>query len=201
MSIRWALTVIAVGAALVGCEPLSPRAGSGGGEVAASNDVLLEKAQRLAESELARLSAAEMIYRNLVYDHIYVDEDNGVRTDILMKYYRNFRGTEVVDVKRTDSLLQPLEFVIRYDFDMIGTRIEAGLPKTMVETARKVKNDNAFQIYASDSLVRLYRCDAAGECGAVGPELLPRPNYWELNPWAKANGVLQVEDLSLLAGS
>ncbi len=196
--VRIALIVLLIGGAVISCAPVTQ---PGSGDTAVTNqETLMERARQLAEQELARLSAAEMIYRNKVYDHVYVDEDNGVRTDILMKYYRNFRGAEVLDLKRTDSLLYPLEFVIRYDFDMLGTRTEAGLPTTMAETAKKVKNDNSFRVYASDSLVRQYRCDASGEHDQSIAELLPRPNYWELNPWAKAYGVLQVEDLTALAG-
>ncbi len=166
-----------------------------------TQDVLLKKAEELAKSELARLAAAEMIYRNKVYDHIYFDEDNGVRTDVLMKYYRNFHDMEVLDVKRTDSLLYPVEFEIRYDFDMLGTKEVAGPPNTLTELAKSVKNDNAFQLYISDSLVRTYRCGETGECAVMNPDSLPRPNYWELNAWVKSHGVLQVEDMTQITGS
>lgn len=200
MSMRMILAVVGIAGAMAACTRVAPPSG-GASTGDGATQALLEKAQKLAESELARLSAAEMIYRNKVYDHVYIDEDNGVRTDILMKYYRSFRAAEVVDVKRTDSLLFPVEFIIQYDYDLIGTGMEAGLPATMAKAAKKVKNDTAFQVYSSESLTRQYRCDSAGDCDILDPDLLPRPNYWELNAWAKKYGVLQVDDMSLLAGS
>lgn len=201
MKAKIALASILIAGLIVSCGQVMSPASKGATASAVPKDALLKKAEELAKSELARLSAAEMIYRNKVYDHVYFDEDNGVRTDILMKYYRNFRDSEVLDVKRTDSLLHPVEFEIQYNFDMLGTKGEAGLPKTMTEVAKRVKNDNAFQVHAALSLVRTYRCSEAGECDVLNPDLLVRPNYWELNSWAAAHGVLSVEDMTQLAGS
>lgn len=172
-----------------------------GAETEASVDVLLEKAQQLAKSELARLSAAEMIYRNRVCDHVYTSQDRGIRTDMVMKFYRNFRNAEVVDVKRTDSLLYPVEFVIRYDFDSLGTQGEAASYTNLAQAAKKVKNDNVFKVFASDSMVLTYECNALGECDTAIPEFLPRPNFWELNQIAVTYGILEIDDLSALADS
>lgn len=189
---------ILAGAVLTACVQ-QPQSTVAGGNL--SPDVLLEKAHALAELELARLSAAEMIYRNKVWGHVYTNEDNGNRNEIVMKYYRNFLRTEVVDVKRTDSLLYPVEFIIRYDFDYLGTQGENANYSTLAQVANNVKKDNAFQVIASDSLVRQYRCDGNAECDTIVPDLLPRPNFWNLNPTAVARGILEVYDLSALAGS
>jgi hypothetical protein len=152
---------------------------------------LMARATALAEDELVRLNAAEMVYRNKVYVHTYTMEafaSNPARQ--YMKLYREFTGYEIEDIERTPSLLKPVKFLIRFDFDLVGTRGEGGNPHDPA-VIRRVQGDHAFIVHGRESLTREYICDAGGRVVSEPPSP-ERPNIYS-SPGTKHFGELMLE--------
>lgn len=148
---------------------------SGAEETNAYRDMLLEKANALAESEMARLAATELVYRNQVETQEFVLPVVGSRTGTVIKMYREFTGYEVIDVVRSDSLLCPIEIAVRYDFDMLGTQPRSfGAPDAETLT----RNDFEFDVLWQGNLAHVYQCDREGELLGALLEL-PRANFYE----------------------
>ena len=144
----------------------------------AEPEVLVQKAEALAKSDMAKMAAAEMVYRNHVYLHVFqLQVGTNVPTYLFMKLYRRFTGYEVIDVERTNSVLRPIKFTIRFDCERVGTR-EINGAKESVESLREAESDNAFMVRDTESLTRVYYCDAQGEVVESPSPILARPNFW-----------------------
>ena len=155
--------------------------------------VLIEKANALGKSEIARLAAAEMIYRNKVYIHAFqLDGSSGQPIRLFMKLYRQFTGYEVVDIERSSSVLRPLKISIRFNYDRIGTRDVKGNTGD-TELRSQVEADVAFITHDSESIVREYPCNAQGEVVKLPSPVLDRPNFWWKNG-REPYGVAWIED-------
>jgi hypothetical protein len=144
----------------------------------AEPEVLVQKAEALAKADIAKMAAAEMVYRNHVFIHGI--EPNGgqmLPTYVFMKMYRRFTGYEVTEVERTSSVLRPIKFTIRFDSERVGTRFIKA-PKESVESLREAESDNAFSVLDREAIVRAYYCDAQGNLIDGPSPILPRPNYW-----------------------
>lgn len=138
--------------------------------------LLKERARGLAESELARLSAIEMLYRNQAYYYEYTMP--GMTTGAYAKLYRQFTGYEIVDIERSDSLLRPLTFTVSYRFDLIGTEA-ISVQQENAKSARAAKSDHSYRLYTSGDVVQRYTCTEDGSLAGPAPVPLERPNYWE----------------------
>jgi hypothetical protein len=147
----------------------------------AEPDVLLAKAQALAKSDMARMAAAEMVYRNKVFIHS-LDLPNATigSTNLYMKLYRRFTGYQVVDIEKTNSVLRPIKFVIRYTVERVGTRELRGRvgDSTPLEQA---EHDGAFLVRDRDTVLREYFCNGQGEVLEMPSPILERPNFWIKN--------------------
>jgi hypothetical protein len=183
--------------ASIGADSVAPVAGT---TLVGDGVEILRKAEALAQSELERMAAAEMIYRMRTYEHTLILLDEGeTKESVFLKYYRQFTGYEVLEVERTTSLLRPVRYTIRFDFDLIGTNAFDSKRKS-VEPIRQAIQDRYFVKYSSDSLVRTYECDAAGDPTSTYSPVLERPNYYdERIKGVSAYRVLRLKDVTDLS--
>ena len=188
--VSWASTLlvaISMGT-LMGCDGVSPNtaavSGSAGAQPARGGSgaevpdaaTLKQWAESLAQSQLEQLAAAEMLYHARTFEHALVT-DSGFLT-MYGKFYRQFTDFEVVDIERTPSLLQPVKYTIRYNFDAVGT---LPIDATRQEAAKieRARSDYFFVKQQEDSVVRTYESDADGRPIDTYSPYLDRPNYWE----------------------
>ncbi len=179
--------LVLFGFALIGCEAPLDYADSGesksadgrtaDGSALPDESTLKAWAQELGESELRKLAAAEMIYRNAVFEHL-LEGDLSVSCTY-MKLYRQFREFEVVDIARSESILRPVRYTIRYDYDLLGTSTEHQSRVRDLSLAREAASDMYFSKITEDSLTRTYDSDGIGRPVNNYPPQLERPNYWQ----------------------
>ncbi len=146
----------------------------------ADPQTLMKKANAIAESEIARLAAAEMLYRNKVMIHAYEMDllaGTSPATEVWIKLYRSFTGFEVLDIERAPSLLAPLKITIRFDYDRVGTREVRGNRSTP-GLYDLVRQDVAFIVHDKESIVREYSCSGRGDPIRLPSPILKRPNIW-----------------------
>ncbi len=168
-------------ALLFGCTD-SMRSGSSSQGLSASRVAkLTEKAHQLAESEMARMSAAEMIYRNKVQ----VNETSipamilgeSLKTTVYLKIYRNFTGYEVEDIVFSDSVLYPVTYEIRYEYDVLATTHRGS---HLLNANSLSSQDREFKLLRHSSTTQRYRCDRSGSYKGAPAGLLSRPNLFFL---------------------
>jgi len=147
---------------------------------AAYASFLQEQATLIAESEMARLSAIEMIYRNKTYRYTFESNMVDLSPKIYTKLYRQFTGFEVVDITLADSVIRPVEIDIAFQFEVVTSKIvgESDDP----ESVKIAKNNYDFRPLASDSAQLTYVCDENGALLESGVEGLGRPNFYEYKP-------------------
>lgn len=174
--IRLARVTILLAGVSLGCGAVAP---SGTASKEPSPQAFLSKARALAEGELARLSAAEMMYRNRVFLHSYSYPSAGLQSFAYTKRYREFKDFEIVDIVKSESLLRPYRISIRYNFDIVGTD---GVHVTRLnpKAAQLAAQDHRFRRFRSDSIVLDYDCDQDGEPLSAALPNLARPNYFEV---------------------
>ena len=141
-------------------------------------DMLKAKAAALAESELARMAAVELMYRSRV--QLYESEDPVFlnKFGVYMKLHRNFKGYRLIDIVRSESLMFPIVFEIRYEFDLLGTKEHSMDARNAKELA---KEERDLRVLGNYGFSRLYRCDAAGNVVGGAGQFLPRPDLYELD--------------------
>lgn len=142
---------------------------------------LEQKARELAELELARMAAAEMIYRNkAVFQKSQVDLTGGfvAESGAYVKIYRNFKGYHIEDIYQSGSLKYPIAYEIHYDYDVLATTPRGNHLPNAEELAQQ---DHEYEILRQGTLVRRYRCDTDGNYEGGLPELPPRPDLFELD--------------------
>lgn len=138
---------------------------------------LHQKATDLATSELARLNAMELMYRNIPMRHRIQNPATLMIDTGWTKVYRRFSGFEVKDVLRSDSLLSPVLYEIEFKYDIFATQFrKEGDGSALEET----KMDKVYEPLYSDVLNVKYGCNEEGEL--MNPDLgfLPRPNYYRI---------------------
>jgi len=198
------LFLLIAGTLGAGCSP--QREGSYSGNRAGeslpqipSGDVLLSWANELGAAELAKLAAAEMVYRNRTYAYVLNTGDTNINY-VFGKYFRQFRGFEVLDVERSSSLLHPAKYRIRYDFDLLGTFMRTGRPNDTAAQAASLK-DYVFLKDGQDSLTREYLSDIDSKPLDTYSPFLERPNYWAykntVNPFGYSWSMFEITDHSL----
>lgn len=169
------ITLLAlVSALLVGCQP--PQSPTGPADAVTHSETASEYADRLrksadelAQRELSRIAAAELVYRGNATPQTHMLAIGGSVT-LYMKIYRNFTGYEVLAVDQTNSLLNPISIEVRYDYDLVSTDLAQ-----MEEEANKELQYNAFDRFF---VRRVYACDKDGRPVGDLPPLPPRAEYW-----------------------
>jgi hypothetical protein len=93
--------------------------------------------------------------------------------------YRQFRDFEVVDIARTESILHPVRYTIRYDFDVIGTTMTDKAKTRDLQLIRRASADWYFVKHTEDSVTRTYDSDSGGRPMNPYTPILERLNYWQ----------------------
>ena len=139
---------------------------------------LQERAVSLASSELARLNAVELLYRNIPMRH-QIQNPAIFRIDQgWTKVYRRFSGFEVKDIRRSDSLLAPIIFDIDYEYEAFGTVFRKESDGAALE---ETKTDVIYESIYSDIIRVEYSCDDKGNLLNSQKEYMPRPKYFLLD--------------------
>ncbi len=141
-------------------------------------DYLEQKAHELAEADLARLSAIELVYRNKMYYYGFEIPSSNISHGAYAKMYREFTGYELVDITHSDSLFHPILFAIEFNYDILLSE------PVFVERENRKDAQNAYinknyHFHRSDNVRRTYLCDEKGSPRQPLPPPLARPNYWD----------------------
>lgn len=141
-------------------------------------EYLSDKAGKLAQRELARLSAIELMYRNKTYYHEFFYAGVGIQGGAYAKLYRQFTDYTLIDITHSDSLLRPITFAYEFTYDLIGTDpVVIGYQDP--KSAREAHANQDFHFYRTGTVKRRYDCDENGEPLGDLPLPPPRPNYWD----------------------
>lgn len=136
--------------------------------------MLREKAEALAESELRAFNAAEAQYKTVVRQHPQpLNHMNPA--GLYTKCYREFTGAKVLDIYRSESLVYPITYRIRFSFNLYATeRFHAELEGAadLAEAATE------FELIQSSWLDRRYPCGLDGEYNGGLPPTPPHHNYF-----------------------
>ena len=163
---------------ILGCSQSLPLGSSPAEEsVTVYGQRLHQKATELATSELARLNAMEMMYRNIPMRHQIQNPATLLIDTGWAKVYRRFSGFEVKDVLRSDSLLTPVLYEIEYQYDIFATQFRKERDGDALEETKK---DKVYEPLYSDVLNVKYGCNEFGELINPNLEFLPRPNYYQI---------------------
>ena len=130
--------------------------------------MLLERAEELAQSEIARLAAEALVYRSLATLHETRLPVIGSKVGVYLKIYREFTGYEVVDLVRSNSVLYPIDIVIRFDFDVLTTEVR-GMSEP--DAQKHAQADYRFRVFRQDSITQRYHCDSEGNTVDALPKL------------------------------
>lgn len=135
------------------------------------------KARDLALEELARMSAADLVYRNQSELHTRESLMMNTRTGVYVKLYRDFKAYSIIDIYRSDSIMAPISFEIRYTYDIIGTT-----PRQMEDTDSEAlsQRDSVYEDLGTYQLTRWYECDEDGNYLGNLPVLPSRPDFYTL---------------------
>ncbi len=137
---------------------------------------LMGWAKKLGARELEKLAAAEMLYRNHTYQHLLNtgDLDPVVHYG---KYFREFRSFDVENIELTGSVIHPVKYTIRYDFDLFGTVFRRGQLRD-THLAEEARADYFVTPDLRDSILREYESDEGCRPIDAKNPVLERPNYW-----------------------
>jgi hypothetical protein len=137
---------------------------------------LKEKAFIIGQNELARFNAADLLYKNIPALH-------SIQIPIMMTYnhvwaktYRRFTDFAVSDVRRSESLISPISFLITFQYDQFSTEghgTELGNAKELAMA------DSSFTLRFSDSFTRDYVCNDEGVLLDLIPPLPKRPDFFQ----------------------
>lgn len=136
------------------------------------------EATKLARSEIARLSAIELVYRNKLYYHSFHVPGTYSKGGVYVKMYRQFTEYSIIDITHPISLLHPISVTIEFKYDIIATDPVLVDGESMKAAQIGLNRGNPIY-FRSGSLRRLYRCDEMGVPESPLPAPLARPNYWD----------------------
>jgi hypothetical protein len=142
-----------------------------------------QKADELAKAELAKFNAAEEQYKTQVSREENPVNPNPFREGVgtYMKWYRHFTGSKIVDIRRTDSLLNPMAIVIVYDCELMATNSFDEDSKDAFLNIDPVKNaekETQFNIQRTVKFTREYLCDGQGKYVGNLPEVPDRGIFY-----------------------
>lgn len=152
-------------------------------------DYLEEKARDLAESEMARLSAIELAFRDKLYYYGFEMPATNISHGAYAKMYRQFTGYELLDISNSDSLFHPILFTIEFKYDILVSE-PVFVEREGRKDAQAANINKNYYFHRSDKALRIYPCDEKGSPQLPLPPPLDRPNYWD-------TGTKQMEVFSL----
>lgn len=174
-------SLLAVLMGILGCsaEPSPPRdrIEDGWSENEEYVSRLVAMANQLAADEFARLSAAEMIYRNDTYYYENTSLNPGSVSGAYAKLYRQFVDFEVADIVESRSIIYPVTVIVEYHFELLGTR-SVPVSGRDIGSAETAQSDHRFVVQGQGVIRRRYVCDAAGKVLPGIARILDRPDYW-----------------------
>lgn len=129
---------------------------------------------RLAESELARMNTAELMYRDTVYRHTFRTADTGDEYEVYAKVYRRYSGFELLDLKRSESQSKELSFRIRFNSEILTSEARYARDAGSLEGTRR---DSAFDMLGGDAIVQTYPMDRGHFRSGYLPPAPERPAY------------------------
>lgn len=141
-------------------------------------DFLTQKAAELADAELARLSAIELMYRDKTYFHSYRMSQGNIFGAAYAKIYRQFTDSRLVDITRSESILHPLVLTIDFDYDILASELILSNIKDR-QKAFAAHNLKTYTVSRSATTRRVYICDEKARPLDPLPPPLPRPNVWD----------------------
>lgn len=141
-------------------------------------DYLKQRATELAESDMARLSAVELVYRDKMYYYGYQNSVATISHGAYAKMYRQFTGYEVLDITHSDSMFHPILFTIEFSCDILVTEPVFVERESRKEAQNAYTNKN-YSFQRSHKVRRTYSCDEKGLPQQPFPPPLERPNYWD----------------------
>lgn len=132
------------------------------------------KAMELAEHEMVRFSMAEQEWKDSVnfyrHDWIPIAGDDGVYS----KAFRHFTNFNVENIRLIDSLIHPIECVIKFEFDVYTTE---GRHSSFEESEDRALEDDEYRMRYSDNLVVTYLGDFDGYFGMSELVELEPPHF------------------------
>ena len=140
-------------------------------------DYLEQKAHKLAETDMARLSAVELVYRDKMYYYGYRNPGAALSHGAYAKMYRQFTGYELIDITHSDSLFHPILFTIEFNFDILVSQ-PVFVEREGKTDAQTADINNTYHFHQSTKVRRTYVCDEKGSPQEPLPSPLERPNYW-----------------------
>ncbi len=140
-------------------------------------DFLKQKAAELADAELARLSAIELMYRDKTYYHSFQMQQGNIAGSAYAKVYREFTDSRLVDITSSESILRPFLITIDFDYDILASE---AVQTRMIDhqKALTARNFKTYAVSRSATTRLVYSCDEKGRLLALPPPL-PRPNVWD----------------------
>jgi len=129
---------------------------------------LLQKAENLAESQMAMLNKAAEQYQDAArlfkFDWHPFNPESGVYA----KFYRHYTSYEILDILQSESLLRPVHIIIRFHYDVLST------PERHTDYMYSEEiawTDTEFSVLRKEDITRVYPCDAKGEYYGGLPEV------------------------------
>lgn len=141
-------------------------------------DLLTQEAVELAKTELARLSAIELMYRNKTYLHKFRwTQGPDISGLAYAKVYRQFTDYKLVDITSSKSIFSPFLLKIDFDYDILTTELveTKGRDHEKALTAHSLKT---YTVSRSATTRLVYSCDEKGQLLALPPPL-PRLNVFD----------------------
>lgn len=136
---------------------------------------LRQLAENLAREEMAKFNRIEETYKDVVSLDEQPNNEATTGGGVYYKKYRVFKRCEVLDVKRTDSYLKPIEMVVRFHYDLMGTT-----PRhtDFPDSASVASRDTTYEKLRERWITRRYRCDYTGRYDGALPEVPPPDNLY-----------------------
>lgn len=136
---------------------------------------LRRQAEALAETELAKFNRVEETYKATVRLDLQPTNEATTGGGVFYRKYRHFKRFEVVDVERTNSYLKPIQMVIRFHYDLMGTT-----PRhtDFPDSERLAAQDSTFEKLRERYITRRYKCDYRGTYDGALPEIPPLDNLF-----------------------
>ena len=129
-----------------------------------------------AQAEMARLNAAEGVYRETVQRHESDASGAHAPSSVVVKLYRNYTAGEIAELLGPASESGELRLQIRFDYDLLSTR-----PRDTDDTgsAEAARADGKFSLLRHGSLVQEYAYRLGSDFDSMPlPPIPSRPKYF-----------------------
>ena len=188
---RLALAIVVVAAIIAGCTVQNSPKNIWNAD-SEFITTLQQTAATLADREIKAMQAAEYAYKDTV-------ETYDIRHPIIvgathsMKWYREYTDYALVDIYRSDSLLEPIIIELEYRYDYMRTTIRASFHykgnDRRVQAEKAAAADTEYVLEGKGFVVRRrYQCDAFGNVVSEFPPLARRDLQPGLGNWVITEG-------------